>query len=84
MNATKRFLASLRSDQSGISSVEYVLLLALIATAIILGAETLGNAVEGEMTETAALFDEETCGNDGDGNGTGGDGGTGQGGDNTC
>ncbi len=84
MSKTGKFLAKLWNDESGISSVEYVLLLAFIATAIILGAETLGNAVEGQMTETAALFDEETCGNDGGGDGTGGDGGTGQGGDNTC
>ncbi len=82
--AAKRFLARLWSDESGISSVEYALLLAFIASGIILGAETLSNAVENEMTETAALFDEDTCGNDGGGDGTGGDGGTGQGGGNTC
>ncbi len=84
MGATKRFLARLWSDESGISSVEYALLLAFVAAGIIFGAEELSNAVENEMTEAAALIDEETCGNDGGGDGTGGDGGTGQGGDNTC
>ena len=84
MGATKRFLARLWSDECGISSVEYALLLAFIAAGIIMAAEMLSNAVENKMNDTAALFDEETCGNDGGGDGTGGDGGTGQGGDNTC
>ncbi len=77
-------VARLWSDENGISSVEYALLLAFIASGIILGAETLSNAVENELTETAALFDEDACDNSGGGDGTGGDGGTGQGGDNTC
>ena len=84
MGAAKRFLARLWSDENGISSVEYALLLAFIASGIIVAAEQLSNAVENEMTETAALFDEDTCGNGGGGDGTGGAGGTGQGGDNTC
>ncbi len=84
MGAAKRYLARLWSDESGISSVEYALLLAFIASGIILGAETLSSAVENEMTETAALFDEDTCGNDGGGDGSGGDGGTGNGFLNTC
>ncbi len=84
---TKRFLARLWSDESGISSVEYALLLAFIAGGIILAAEELSNSVQNEMEGTAALFApgaEDTCGNDGGGDGTGGDGGTGGGGDNTC
>ena len=84
MCATKKFLARLWSDEHGISSIEYALLLAFIAAGIIIGAELLSNAVENEMTDTAALFDEDTCENAGGGDGTGGDGGTGQGGDNTC
>ncbi len=82
MGATKRFLARLWSDDSGISSVEYALLLAFVAAGIIFGAEELSNAVEDEMTETAALIDG--CNNGGAGDGTGGDGGSGQGGSNTC
>jgi Flp pilus assembly pilin Flp len=77
-------LRALWADEAGISSVEYALLLAFIAAAIIFGAESLSDAVENKMTDTAALFDEETCGNDGGGNGTGGDGDSGQGGGNTC
>ena len=84
MGAAKRFLAKLRSDENGVSSVEYVLLLAFVAAGIIMGAEVLSDAVSNEMTDTAALFEEDTCGNNGGGNGTGGVGGTGQGGGNTC
>jgi Flp pilus assembly pilin Flp len=72
------------SDEHGISSVEYALLLAMISGGIILGADFLSGAVASEMTDTAALFAEDTCSNGGDGDGTGGDGGTGEGGDNTC
>ncbi len=39
MGAAKRFLARLWSDESGISSVEYALLLAFIASGIIVAAE---------------------------------------------
>ena len=84
MGAAKRFLARLWSDECGISSVEYALLLSLIGAGIITGAEALSGAIENEMTDTAALLDESTCGNDGGGDGTGGTGGTGEGGANTC
>ena len=84
MGATKRFLSRLWSDEHGISSVEYAMLLAMIAGGIIMGAELLSDAVSNEMNDTAELFDEDTCGNDGSGDGTGGDGGTGGGGTNTC
>ena len=49
MQKTRRLLAGLWRDQSGISSVEYALLLAFIAAGIIAAAETLSNAVENEM-----------------------------------
>ena len=84
MEATKRFLARFWSDHGGISSVEYALLLAFVAAGIIGAAGELSNAVENEMTDTAALFDDDACGNDGTGDGTGGSGGSGQGGSNTC
>ena len=77
-----RILSRFWQDESGISSVEYALLLAFIASGIIFAAEFLSNAVENEMTETAALFDG--CDNSGGGDGTGGAGGSGQGGSNTC
>ena len=91
MGAAKRFLARFRSDESGISSVEYALLLAFVAAGIIGAAEELSNVVENEMFETAALLDDDAglsgsdpCGNNGGGDGTGGAGGSGQGGGNTC
>ncbi len=84
MDAAKRFLTRLWSDEHGIASVEYAILLAMIAGGIIIGTEMLSAAVSNEMTDTAALFDEDTCDNDGGGDGTGGDQGSGQGGGNTC
>ncbi len=49
----RRFLSHLWNDESGISSVEYALLLAFVAAGIIFGAEALSNAVENEMQGTA-------------------------------
>ncbi len=49
----RKFLSNLWNDESGISSVEYALLLAFVAAGIITAAELLSNAVENEMTETA-------------------------------
>ena len=79
-----KFLSNFWNDESGISSVEYALLLAFVAAGIIVAADSLSNAVSNEMTDTAALIDDGTCGNSGTGNGTGGSGGSGQGGSNTC
>ena len=62
MKNTKRVLAGLWRDESGISSVEYALLLAFIAAGIITAAELLSNAVENEMTDTAACIEgTATC-----------------------
>ncbi len=52
-----RFLSQLWNDESGISSVEYALLLAFVAAGIILGAEALSEAVQSEMEEVAACID---------------------------
>jgi Flp pilus assembly pilin Flp len=52
MKMTK-FLNKLWTDESGISSVEYALLLAFVAAGIILAAGELSNAVQNEMTTTA-------------------------------
>ena len=41
------------NDESGISSVEYALLLGFVAAGIIASAELLSNAVTNEMTGTA-------------------------------
>ncbi len=56
MRKTGQFLAKIWNDESGISSVEYALLLAFIAAGIILGAETLSNAVQEEMEDAAACI----------------------------
>ena len=49
----RKILSNLWTDESGISSVEYALLLAFVAAGIIFGAEALSNAVENEMQSTA-------------------------------
>ena len=62
MKKIKRVLAGLWHDESGISSVEYALLLAFIAAGIITAAELLSNAVENEMIDTAACIEgTATC-----------------------
>ncbi len=49
----RKFLSNLWNDESGISSVEYALLLAFVAAGIITAAELLSNAVTNEMEDTA-------------------------------
>ena len=41
------------NDESGISSVEYALLLAFVAAGIILAADSMSNAVSNEMESAA-------------------------------
>ncbi len=53
MRKTGKFLVKLWNDESGISSVEYVLLLSLIGSAIILGASFLGQEIGLQLNETA-------------------------------
>lgn len=84
MNSLRRHLKALWRDLRAISSVEYALLLAMIAAGVIAGADPLSNAVTNEFLEAASVFDGDGCGNDGGGDGTGGDDGSGQGGTNTC
>ncbi len=56
-------LSGLWADQSGISSVEYALLLAFVTGGIILGAEELANAVAEKLNDTAVCIetDGDTC-----------------------
>ncbi len=67
MRKTGNFLAELWTDESGISSVEYALLLAFVAAGIIAAADLLSNAVSNEMTdaanciETGTKADGSTC-----------------------
>ncbi len=77
-------LERLWKDESGISSVEYAMLLAMIGGGSIMGADMLSNAVTNQFSDTAILLDGDGCSNSGGGDGTGGDGGSGQGGGNTC
>ena len=84
MISPSEIIAELWADDSGISSVEYALLLGFVASGIILSAETLGNSVSGEMNEVALAIDPGGCDNSGGGDGTGGAAGSGQGGENTC
>lgn len=60
MQKTGKFFTKLWNDESGISSVEYALLLAFVAAGIIAAAGTLSNAVQNEMTETAACIETGT------------------------
>ncbi len=75
--------ARLWVEQGGISSVEYAMLLALVAGGIILAAEFLSGAVSNQMNETAECFDgtKSADGGEGSGSGGGGDNDTGQGAD---
>ena len=53
MRKTGKFLTGLWNDESGISSVEYALLLAFVAAGIIVAADSLSNAVSNEMFQAA-------------------------------
>ena len=53
MMGMARLFHRLWKDESGISSVEYALLLALIAAGIAVAASALGNAVENEINQAA-------------------------------
>ena len=74
-----RLVLRLLKDDSGISCVEYAMLLAMIASGIIVGAEFLSVAVADQFSDTASCFDGSADANGGQGDGTGGSGGSGQG-----
>jgi Flp pilus assembly pilin Flp len=50
-------LSDLWNDESGISSVEYALLLAFVAAGIIVAADSLSNAVSNQMEEAASCIE---------------------------
>ncbi len=56
----RKFMTKLWRDESGISSVEYVLLLALVGSAIILGASFLGEEIGLQLDETAQCIQDGT------------------------
>ena len=51
-----KFLSNLWNDESGISSVEYALLLSFVAAGIIVAADLLSQAVSNEMFDAAACI----------------------------
>ena len=57
MQKIATMISDIWNDESGISSVEYALLLAFVAAGIITAAELLSNAVENEMQSTAACIE---------------------------
>lgn len=63
MYRLKQNLAMLWTDESGISAVEYVLLLAIVGSAIIFGADLLGDAIGDQLQDTAECIasDGVTC-----------------------
>ena len=56
----RKFMTRLWQDESGISSVEYALLLAFVAAGIIIGADALSTAVEDEMVSAADCITDGT------------------------
>jgi Flp pilus assembly pilin Flp len=52
----KKRLSGLWADESGVSAVEYVLLLAIVGGALIFGAVELGNVVADRLSETASCL----------------------------
>ena len=55
-----KFLSHLWNDESGISSVEYALLLSFVAAGIIVAADLLAQAVSNEMVEAASCISTTT------------------------
>ena len=51
-------LGNLWNDESGISSVEYALLLAFVAAGVIIAAEVLSDAVTNEMGDAAGCIED--------------------------
>ena len=49
-------LINFLKDESGASAAEYVLILGVIGTAVVLGANALGGAISGAMTTAGAFI----------------------------
>ncbi len=54
-------MVAMWKDESGISSVEYALLLAFVASGIIVAADLLSTAVSNEMTGAANCISQTTA-----------------------
>ena len=74
-----RLLLRLLKDDSGISSVEYAMLLAMAASGIIMSVEFLSSAVADQFADTASCFDGSADANGGQGGGSGDGGSSGSG-----
>ena len=61
MRRIRKFLNELWTDENGISSVEYALLLAFVAAGIIVAADALSNAVSNEMQGAATCIEADTA-----------------------
>ncbi len=61
MYGLKQNLARFWNDESGVSAVEYVLMLALVGSALILGASFLGQEVGSQLDETAQCIADGTA-----------------------
>ncbi|MFQ5775135.1 MAG: hypothetical protein ACE5GS_11505 [Kiloniellaceae bacterium] len=57
MNRLRKLGAALGRDRAGLSSVEYALLLAVVAGGIVLAVDQLSDAVGDQMNETADCID---------------------------
>ena len=57
MTRMREFLKNIWADKKAISSVEYALLLAFIASGIIVAAELLSNAVSNELGNAAKCIE---------------------------
>ena len=57
MQKISAMISKLWNNESGISSVEYALLLAFVAAGIIVAADSLSNAVSNEMEEAASCIE---------------------------
>ena len=65
MMGMAKVLRRLWKDESGISSVEYALLLALIAAGIAVAATALGTAVSNEINDAAECINADDPGDPG-------------------
>jgi Flp pilus assembly pilin Flp len=74
-----RLFLTLLKDNSGISSVEYAMLLAMAASGIFMAVEYLSSSVADQFADTASCFDGSAKANGGQGGGNGDGGGSGSG-----
>jgi pilus assembly protein Flp/PilA len=55
-----KFVTSFLRDESGASAAEYALILAIVGTAIVAGALTLGSEIGGAMTDAGKCIKSGT------------------------